>query len=114
MNSQSASFVFKLRQNIVLEGDLVLAKMELESFLPDTLQNVADITTVVQRIPQLAGLGRFEALDSYTRQNGTQAYISTGPLGLLFDLVRYVSFVQRIYCVTRDTEKARRLLIEIV
>jgi DNA modification methylase len=113
MNSQYASFVFKLRQNIVLEGDLVLAKMELDAFLPDALQDIADIAAVAQRIPQLAELHKFGALDSYVRQNGTQAYVTSGPLALLPDLIRCVSFIQRIYCVTRDTAEARRLLIEI-
>jgi DNA modification methylase len=113
MNSQYASFVFKLRQNIVLEGDLVLAKMELDAFLSDASQDIADIAAVAQRIPQLAKLHKFGALDSYVRQNGTQAYVASGPLALLPDLIRCVSFVQRIYCVTRDTEEARRLLIKI-
>ena len=33
MTSQPAYFVFKLRQNISLEGDLLLARMELEALL---------------------------------------------------------------------------------
>jgi len=113
MNSQQASFVFKLRQNIALEGDLTLAKMELDAFLPGAVQGVADIAAVAQRIPQLAELRKFGTLDSYVRQNGIQAYIANGPLTLLPDLMRRVSFIQRIYCVIRDTEEARRLLIEI-
>ena len=72
MDSQQASFVFKLRQNIVLEGDLALAKMELDAFLPGVAQGIADIASVAQDIPQLAGLLKFGALDSYVRQNGTQ------------------------------------------
>jgi len=35
MSESTAIFVFKLRQNIALEGDLLLAKMELDSFLSD-------------------------------------------------------------------------------
>ncbi len=114
MNNQMASFIFKLRQNIVLEGDLVLAKMELDAFLPDdVVQGIADIAAVAQRVPQLTELLKFGALDSYVRQDGTQAYAANGPLTLLPDLIRCVSFIQRIYCVTRDTEEARRLLVEM-
>lgn len=113
MNNHMASFIFKLRQNIVLEGDLVLARMELDAFLPGVVQSVADVAVVAQRIPQLTGLLEFEALDSYVRQNGTQAYAANGPLTLLPDLIRRVSFIQRIYCVTRYTEEARRLLVEM-
>ncbi len=113
MNGQQVDFVFKLRQNIALEGDLALAKMELGAFLPNTVQDVADILTVAQRIPQLAGLHKFGALDSYVRQNGTQAYIANGPLTLLPDLIRRISFIQRIYCVTADTDETRRLLSDI-
>jgi len=99
MNNQMASFIFKLRQNIVLEGDLVLAKMELDAFLPDdVVQGIADIAAVAQRVPQLTELLKFGALDSYVRQDGTQAYAANGPLTLLPDLIRCVSFIQRIYC----------------
>lgn len=113
MNGQQVSFVFKLRQNIDLEGDLALAKMELEAFLPGPVQGVADIAALAQRIPQLAELRKLEALDSYVRQNGTQFYVGNGPLVILPDLIRCVSFIQRIYCVTRDTEEARRLIDKI-
>jgi DNA modification methylase len=113
MNGQQVNFVFKLRQNIDLEGDLALAKMELEAFLLGAVQGVADIAAVAQRIPQLAELRKFGALDSYVRQNGTQFYIGNGSLAVLPDLIRCVSFIQRIYCVIRDAEEARRSLIEI-
>ncbi|MBL7064449.1 MAG: hypothetical protein ISS49_09645 [Anaerolineae bacterium] len=112
MDIQQASFVFKLRQNIVLEGDLALAKMELDAFLPGVAQGIADIASVAQDIPQLAGLRKFEALDSYVRQNGTQAYVAYGPLTLLPDLIRRVSFVQRIYCVTQNTQDAQKVLAD--
>jgi DNA modification methylase len=113
MNGQQVNFIFKLRQNIDLEGDLALARMELDAFLPGAVQDVAKVAVIAQRIPQLAELRKFGALDSYVRQNGTQVYIGDGSLAILPDLIRCVSFIQRIYCVTRDTEETRRLLIEI-
>ena len=33
MNIESAHFIFKLRHNISLEGDVMLAEMELKAFL---------------------------------------------------------------------------------
>ncbi len=113
MPSQQAQFVFKLRQNISLEGDLLLAKMELEAFLPDGVQSVADIKTVTPGIPGLGELRGFGQLDLNVRENGTQAYTAEGPLTALPDLIRCVSFVQRIYCVTKRTGKAQRLLAHI-
>jgi DNA modification methylase len=113
MNGQQVEFIFKLRQNIDLEGDLALAKMELGAFLPGAVQGVADITAVAQRIPQLAKLRKFGTLDSYVRQTGTQFYAGNGSLAILPDLIRCVSFIQRIYCVTQDVEEVRRLLIRI-
>jgi len=92
---------------------LLLARMELGAFLPDGAQGVADITSVVESFPQLAGLRGFGRLGLNVRPDGTQAYIAGGPLMLLPDLIRRVSFVQRIYCVIRDTEKAQGFLNRI-
>lgn len=113
MASQRAQFVLKLRQNITLEGDLLLARMELEAFLPDGVQDVADIETVTQYIPGLGKLRGFGQLDLNVRENGTQAYVAEGPLTALPDLIRCVSFIQRIYCVTERTGEALKLLAEI-
>jgi len=98
MNNQTAQFVFKLRQNILLEGDLLLARMELDGFFPDALEGLADIVAVAQHVPQLDALRGFGRLDSHVRRNGVQAYVAKGSLTLLPDLVRGVSFIQRIYC----------------
>jgi len=98
----------KHTQNISLEGDLALARMELGAFLPGAIDEVSDVTTVMHRLPQLAELRGFGALGSYVRQNGIQAYTASGPLVLLPDLACRLSFVQRIYCVAQDTEDVRK------
>jgi DNA modification methylase len=87
--------------------------MELEAFLPGGVRAVAGIMTAAQDIPQLADLRGLGALDSYARQNGTQAYMASGPFALLPELIRRVSFIQRIYCVTHLTDEARKLLGDI-
>ncbi len=113
MTSQRARFVLKLRRNIILEGDLALARMELEAFLPDGVRGVADIKTVTQHIPALGNLRGFGQVDLNVRENGTQAFVAEGPLAVLPDLIRCGSFVQRIYCVTERSEEALKLLDEV-
>lgn len=106
-------FIFKLRQNIALEGDLALAKMELDAFLPSEIQAVDEVTVLLRRFPQLTDWRGLSALDSYVRQNGVQAYVARGPLALLPDLVQRISFIQRIYCIGPKTEEIQRFLTEL-
>ena len=110
MISQPAVYIFKLRSNIVLEGDATLAKMELRAFLPNELQNVTDLKALGHRHPQLASLQGISDLGAYTRGGGTQGYITEAPLELLLDLVKRVSFIQHIYCLTENTDHAKRIL----
>ena len=72
MSEQQAVFVFKLRRNIALEGDLLLAKMELEAFFGERVQDATDVKALARTIPQLNGLHGFGALDSHVRPNGKQ------------------------------------------
>ena len=74
MISQPAVYIFKLRSNIVLEGDATLAKMELRAFLPNELQKVTDLKALGHRHPQLASLQGISDLGAYTRGGGTQGY----------------------------------------
>jgi DNA modification methylase len=114
MSESTAIFVFKLRQNIALEGDLLLAKMELDSFLPDSVQDLMEIKSIIPNIPELSeieGLGR---LDAHVRQNGKQAYVAKGSLELLPHLIRRVSFIQRIYCVTQVSPSTKAFLVDTV
>ncbi|MGQ4808456.1 hypothetical protein NKDENANG_01839 [Candidatus Entotheonellaceae bacterium PAL068K] len=113
MKDQHADFVFKLRQNITLEGDIKLAEMELSAFIPSRVTSVADITKVTQHLPQLDEIGGFGALDSRVRISGVQGYTATAPLSKLSDLIRRLTFIQRIYAVTQDTAVARSLLSRI-
>lgn len=112
LGDQEATFVFKLRRNIALEGDLLLAKLELEAFMPGPVDIVAHIHDVLQDVPQLADLPGFGALDVLARPDGKQGYKASGPSALLPELIRCLSFVQRIYCITKDTELARSLIFE--
>jgi DNA modification methylase len=113
MIDQPTLFVFKLRQNIALEGDLLLAKMELDSFLPGAVQDLTDIQAILKTVPQLANLPGFGALESHVRPQGKQAYAASGRLGILPHLIRRLSFIQRIYCVTSCSERAKALLAEL-
>jgi DNA modification methylase len=114
MSEQTAIFVFKLRENIALEGDLLLAKMELDSFFIDKVQDLIDIKNIIQNVPELSELEGFGRLEANVRQNGKQAYIASGLLSLLPHLIRRVSFIQRIYCVTQFSERAKDFLVDTV
>lgn len=103
-------YIFKLRSNIVLDGDLALARMELDPYFSTAVQDIRSVTALLQDFPQLRSLGSLTALDSYTRASGVQALLSTGPLALLPDLVRSVAFVQRIYCVTQASDRVHAWL----
>ncbi len=96
-----------LRCNIALESDLLLARMELESFLPDKLRDVVDIRVAFADLP-----AQFSP-PVYVRPAGQQAYSTTAPLSVLPELVRRASFIQRIYCLTSDTPQTHHWLHEI-
>src|SRR5438128_1560137 len=112
MSEQQAFFVFKLRRNIALEGDLLLARMELEAFFRGRVQDATDVKTIMQTKPHLSILCGFGALDSHVRPNGKQVFTANGPLKLLPVLIRRISFIQRIYCLTQASENAYSLLFE--
>lgn len=114
MSEQASLFVFKLRKNIALEGDLLLAYMELDSFLPGAVQNLDDIKSLIQQVPELANLKDFSALESNVRLNGKQGYTASGKIEILAHLIRRVSFIQHIYCITTFSEQAKIFLTEII
>jgi DNA modification methylase len=113
MSVRQARFVFKLRRNTVLEGDLALARAELEAFLHGAVHELPSIAAAVQEFPQMGRLRGLTAPESYTRPSGAQAMAAGGPLSLLPRLIRRLSFVQRIYCVAGDTGGARGWLDEV-
>ncbi len=113
MSDQHGFFVFKLRQNINLEGDLILAKMELDVFISGEVKAINDIKDVAEVAPQLLSLDGLTALDSHVRKSGIQAYIADGPLNILQHLVRRISFIQHIYCVAQWTTGAQAILTDI-
>ncbi len=110
MSAQLARFVFQLRRNIVIEGDRQLAELELGAFLPGELVALDDLTTAAAESPPLQMLHGFGTLGSYCRPKGRQGYAANGPLSLLPELVRRLSFIQRLYCVTANTYAACQFL----
>ena len=113
MTQQPARFLFKLRRNIALEGDLQLARMELEAFLPRGVEDVADLASaapdfVAHTTPDILG-----APNSHVRAEGVQGFSARATLAALPELIRCLSFVQRIYCSTARSEPARALLASI-
>ncbi|GAK61023.1 hypothetical protein U27_00921 [Candidatus Vecturithrix granuli] len=114
MNQQPTIFIFKLRQNIQLEGDLTLAKMELDAFVPGGVSAVHDIRELITTVPALQLFSDLTTIESHVRKNGIQAYIAyQEPMSLLHQLILRLSFVQVIYGVTQATEQTHIFLHEL-
>lgn len=114
MSEQETIFIFKLRRNIQLEGDVTLAKMELEAFIPGGVSAVNDIKKLAVTIPALQVFSGLTAIESHVRNNGLQAYMAHHqPLHLLRRLIFRLSFVQAIYGITQATEQTQRFLDEL-
>jgi DNA modification methylase len=96
---EMSKYVFKLRSNIDLEGDVDLAEMELNSIFDGEVEAVGDITDLERDIPELGKLTGFEALQSHIRENGQQAFQTEAPTNKLSEAIEQLSFVQRIYVV---------------
>ncbi|HLZ70923.1 MAG TPA: hypothetical protein VKV26_13560 [Dehalococcoidia bacterium] len=109
MCRQPARFLFQLRRNIVLEGDLQLAELELSAFLPGAVVGLDGLAAAAMTWPSPRTPRGFGAPGSHGRLSGRQGYAADGLVDLLPVLIRRLSFVQRIYCLTDDTEHARRL-----
>ncbi|MGK7872824.1 MAG: DNA methyltransferase [Xenococcaceae cyanobacterium] len=108
MSSQTAQFIFKLRHNISLTGDVILAEMELKAFLSESsIEGIQKLQSLVKDELELAKLRDLIALDTYAREVGLQGYKARGSLENLPSLVKYLSFVQTIYCIVKDSEQVR-------
>ena len=107
MSHQTSKFIFKLRQNIVLAGDVTLAEMELKAFLPQsTVESITTLQDIIHDEPIFANLQGLTALGIYVRETGTQGYMTQGSLERFPTLLKSLSFVQNIYCITQNTESA--------
>lgn len=90
----------KLRRNITMDGDLQLARLELEAFLSD----VKDVHTLVS--------DDFRDMNLHVR-DGQQGYSARTEITLLPALIRRLTFIQRIYVIADDTPQARDILHEV-
>ena len=86
----------KVRNNIELSSDLKLAEREIRhlcgDFIPVTLKNAKE---AVPFIP-------YENVTSFTRENGIIGYVVKQSKVTPKELVRYLSFVQEIWCIKDD------------
>jgi hypothetical protein len=96
-----AIFLFKLRSNIDLEGDLALARRELESLLPEVWP-VRDVDEMVRRHPVLGELRGGAAICAHLRPGGVWAYWSRAPMDFLPTLVRRLTFIQTVYVILQE------------
>lgn len=93
-----ATFLFKLRSNIDLDGDLALARLELESLLSEA-RPVRDLDEIVQEYPILETLEGGAAIRAYLRPGDIKAYVARSSLMCLPQLVRRLAFFQTIYAM---------------
>lgn len=111
MSIQTTEFIFKLRHNISLEGDVMLAEMELQAFLPES--SIEGIQKLQDILKEELGFGKLQgliALDTYTREVGLQGYRAKGSLEILPNLIKYISFVQNIYCIVQKSDQAQAFI----
>jgi hypothetical protein len=78
------------------------------------VEDAPDIEAFVRANRRFTPAARgFTAVAGHARPKGQQAYSARAPLAILPELIRCVSFVQAIYCVTEDTPQAREFLHEL-
>ena len=95
-------FYFKLRQNIEIEGDVLLARLELEALMSVRLESVANLENLERLEPSIADLEGLSKPSSHCRSNGVQGFAAHAPITKLSRLVRCLSFIERIYCFTEN------------
>lgn len=83
----------------------MLARMELEAFLP---HGIADLPKLMDAPYWVDSMG------DYARASGQQAFTATAPLDTLPELVKRLSFVQRIYCRVPDTAIGQDFITTLV
>lgn len=93
-------FLFHLRHNIALEGDLFLAELELSSFLSSPLSPIEDLPSAISTYFPQSCKPDTDDLTQISRRGKIKAFLGAGNLDHLPDLIKRLSFVQRIYCLT--------------
>lgn len=96
------TYVFKLRSNIKLKGDVELAQKELEEMPINGLKPLQSMTEATDVCPALGDLDGVCSLTTYCRDEGVKGYLATGEPDVLPNLIKKLSFVQRIYCIPTE------------
>lgn len=108
-----ARFFFKLRRNISLEGDISLAKLELEALLRSKVSEVQDLDQLEVDCPELTKWHSISSVQSHVRSGQTKGFAYSGPLQRLFELIRTVSFIQDIYVTCDYSHEAEQLILSL-
>ncbi len=105
MNTKAWKLLFKLRNNIPLEGDVALAKQELEALVDDEVQPVG-----LEALHEWVARGWILPKDAELHREGTVGFVCVGDMYDLSRLFWRVSFCEQIFGVVPDTETARSTL----
>lgn len=97
-----ARFYFKLRQNIDIEGDILLARLELKALMSVQLESVANMANLERLEPSSVSLEGLSKPSSHCRSNGVQGFAAHAPVNKLSRLIKCLSFIERIYCFTEN------------
>ncbi len=104
----NAQCYFKLRQNIVLEGDVALAKIELQALTAAQLTPIESADAACLYVPSAAHLKGLSHPSSHARSSGVLGFRGNVEAARLPDLVNSLSFVERIYAEFGDARAAKR------
>ena len=97
-----ARFYFKLKQNIDIEDDILLARLELEALMSVQAESVPSMANLERLEPSSADLEGLSKPSSHCRPNGVQGFAAHAPVTKLSRLIKCLSFIERIYCFTEN------------
>ena len=93
---------FKLRQNIELEGDVDLARMELQSLVESSLTPIHSFSDICRCMPSISNLNGLSSPSVYARPTGIQGFIANVSAVQIPTLINSLSFIERIYIELED------------
>ncbi|MBD2044621.1 hypothetical protein H6F78_03065 [Coleofasciculus sp. FACHB-64] len=111
--NQLTKYYFKLKQNIELEGDVLLARLEIEALISNKIEVLTDLDELALQEPLLAQLEGISNLHSLSRVNGAKGFVAYAPIIKISELIKRLSFVQRFYCLTDNISSAKSHLAQL-
>ncbi|GIW06557.1 MAG: hypothetical protein KatS3mg060_1362 [Dehalococcoidia bacterium] len=106
MNALRTTLLVTLRRNVAIEGDVMLARLELAALSGGRVADVADLSRARCQI----GLTGNPPLSASPRPAGQQGFLVETDVGVLSTLVRRLSFAQLVSWTMPDCSAAHEAL----